>query len=347
VPSGVVNQPTDPTEAYIVSHVIDGNTLELSNGEQVRFIGIDCAEFKDHARNKRNAERLGIDLKHYASYAQKAKDYLRRIEGAAVKLEHDEMNESARHRDKDDRLLAYVYAYAFAKIKDDFVPDGVSEKWSDDQSKGNVLHLMNAKLAGSGYCTTDRRFDFKYKDKFLELEWEAKKAGRGIWQNAKLSRSKINSVTVYDGTQFLELDKGAKDQVVEGLFKSIESTGYDCTQSIGDSLKWPTAEHLKDQAHMRITFDEVASVRHPRHSRYAAHEIIFPAKEGRIYFQDGEQQYCVTKYDVSAFHILACGENPMFQSLRNAPDVYCDFLDVNGVPIEGEAAQGQVLGTRS
>ena len=168
-------------QSYTVSRVIDGDSLELSNGEQVRLIGVDCPEFKDQERNSRNAERLGIDPAHYASFAQKAKDYLRRIEGAAVKLEHDESNESTGHRDKYDRVLAYVYAYAFAKVRKGFVPDGVSEKWSDDQSKGNLLHLMNAKLVGSGYGTVYRRFDFKHKDKFLELEQEAKESKKGMW----------------------------------------------------------------------------------------------------------------------------------------------------------------------
>jgi len=118
---------------------------------------------------------------------------LRRIEGVAVKLEHDEINESARHLDKYGRILAYVYAYAFAKVKEGLAPDGVSEKWSDDNSKGNVLHLMNAKLVANGYCPVYTRFDFppedvadpplagKHKDKFLELEAEARKEGRGMW----------------------------------------------------------------------------------------------------------------------------------------------------------------------
>jgi len=170
---------------HTVSRVIDGNTLELSNGEQVRLIGVDTPEFKDQERNRRNAQRLGIDPEHYASYAQKAKDYLRRIEGVAVKLEYDEINESIRHRDKYDRVLAYVYAYAFAKAREGFVPDGVYERWSDDQSKGNIMHLMNAKLVALGYGLTYSRFDFKYKERFLELEGEARDSKRGIWSVPK------------------------------------------------------------------------------------------------------------------------------------------------------------------
>jgi endonuclease YncB( thermonuclease family)/membrane-bound metal-dependent hydrolase YbcI (DUF457 family) len=179
VPLGKKEQVQGST--HTVSRVIDGDTLELTNGERVRLIGVDCPEFKDQVRNRRNAERLGIDPEHYTSYAQKAKDYLRRIEGGAVKLEYDEINESVSHRDKYGRILAYVYAYAFAKVRDGFVPDGVSEKWSDDQRKGNVLKLMNAKLIAFGYGFTYRRFDFKHKDKFLKLEAEAKESKRGIW----------------------------------------------------------------------------------------------------------------------------------------------------------------------
>jgi len=166
---------------YTVSRVVDGDTIELTNGEKVRLIGVDTPEFKDPERNKRNAERLGIDPELYASYAQKAKDYLRRIEGVAVKLEYDEVNEPIGHRDKYDRMLAYVYAYAFAKVREGFEPDGVYEKWSDNESKGNVMHLMNARLIALGYGLVYRRFDFKHKDKFLELEAEAKEQRRGMW----------------------------------------------------------------------------------------------------------------------------------------------------------------------
>jgi len=32
------------------------------------------------------------------------------------------------------------------------------------------------------YVSRSRRFDFKYKDEFLELEREAKENGRGVWE---------------------------------------------------------------------------------------------------------------------------------------------------------------------
>ena len=39
-------------DSLTVSRVIDGDSLLLSNGSQVRLIGIDAPEFKDQSRNQ-------------------------------------------------------------------------------------------------------------------------------------------------------------------------------------------------------------------------------------------------------------------------------------------------------
>ncbi len=75
-----------------VQRVIDGDTVVLSNGERVRYIGMDTPELY-HPR------------KPVQFYAREAMEFNRRlVEGKRVRLEFD-----LERRDKYGRLLAYVY----------------------------------------------------------------------------------------------------------------------------------------------------------------------------------------------------------------------------------------------
>ncbi len=77
---------------YLVVRVIDGDTIELSNGEKVRYIGIDTPE-------------LHHPQKEVERYAREAYEANRRmVEGKRVRLELD-----VEERDRYGRILAYVY----------------------------------------------------------------------------------------------------------------------------------------------------------------------------------------------------------------------------------------------
>jgi micrococcal nuclease len=75
-----------------VKRVIDGDTLELSNGETVRLIGVDTPETKDP---RKPVQYFG---KEATAFTQ------RTVAGKRVRLEYDQQ----RH-DKYGRTLAYVY----------------------------------------------------------------------------------------------------------------------------------------------------------------------------------------------------------------------------------------------
>ncbi|MFY9303392.1 MAG: thermonuclease family protein [Atribacterales bacterium] len=78
--------------AYLVARIIDGDTIELSNGEKVRYIGIDTPEL--HHPQK--------EVEYYAREAYEANRRL--VEGKRVRLELD-----VEERDRYGRILAYVY----------------------------------------------------------------------------------------------------------------------------------------------------------------------------------------------------------------------------------------------
>ena len=73
-------------EIFNVTNVIDGDTLEIETGENVRLLGINSPETNEH-------------------YYREAKDYLAKlVEGKNVKLE-----KSSEDKDRYGRLLRYVF----------------------------------------------------------------------------------------------------------------------------------------------------------------------------------------------------------------------------------------------
>ena len=125
--------------AAVVTRVVDGDTVVLSDGERVRYIGIDTPE-------------LHHPKKPVQYYAREAMEFNRRlVEGKRVKLEFD-----VERRDKYHRLLAYVY-----------LEDGT---------------FVNAELMRQGYAQL-LTFppNVKHVDLFIQLQREAREAGRGLW----------------------------------------------------------------------------------------------------------------------------------------------------------------------
>jgi len=70
----------------LVTRVIDGDTVVLSNGERVRLIGIDTPEVDEYYYDEATEELRSL------------------IEGKTVRMESDTNN-----RDAYDRLLRYIY----------------------------------------------------------------------------------------------------------------------------------------------------------------------------------------------------------------------------------------------
>ncbi len=79
---------TAPGTGY-VTRVIDGDTIVLSSGEHVRYIGIDTPEINPEEPFARKATQVNRDL----------------VEGKTVRLEKD-----TSETDRYGRLLRYIYA---------------------------------------------------------------------------------------------------------------------------------------------------------------------------------------------------------------------------------------------
>ena len=129
--------------------VVDGDTIQLSTGEFVRYIGIDTPELR-----RREGARWVMDPQPMSQEAAALNRQL--VQGKPVRLEYD-----VQTHDRYGRLLAYVY---------------VSANGKEMMVNGALLEAGMAQL-----LTIPP--DVKYADRFRELVQQAREANRGLWAN--------------------------------------------------------------------------------------------------------------------------------------------------------------------
>lgn len=93
--------------AFLVKRVVDGDTIELDNGEKVRYIGINTPESVDP---RRPVECFGKEASAYNKEL---------VEGKKVRLERN-----ISERDKYGRLLRFVYLEDGVMVNEVLVRDG-------------------------------------------------------------------------------------------------------------------------------------------------------------------------------------------------------------------------------
>lgn len=127
----------------IVASVIDGDTVILSNGEKVRYLGIDTPECREHTKNG----WVEIDQ----PFSLEAREFNRRlVEGKTVRLEFDKVK-----RDKYGRMLAYL--------------------WVDGK-------LVNEELLKEGLAFVFFIWpNERYANRFCSAQIEAMKSKKGLW----------------------------------------------------------------------------------------------------------------------------------------------------------------------
>lgn len=130
-------------ERVVVTRVVDGDTIEISSGKTVRFIGIDTPETVDPRRS------VGCFGKEASN---KTKDLL---SGRQIILQKD-VSETDKYR----RLLRYIFLP---------LPDG------------RIL-FVNDYLVREGFAKAlTYPPDVKYNEQFRQAEKEAREGSRGLW----------------------------------------------------------------------------------------------------------------------------------------------------------------------
>lgn len=134
----------DGTEFYPITHIVDGDTLDISRlGERVRIrlIGIDSPESVDPHR--------GVQC-----FGKESTEFVTRLLlGKTVRVETDPSQDMY---DKYGRLLAYVY-----------LPDGT---------------LVNREMISGGYAREYTfRYPYRFQANFAEAEHSAREDHLGLW----------------------------------------------------------------------------------------------------------------------------------------------------------------------
>ena len=130
-------------ERVVVTRVVDGDTIEISSGKTVRFIGIDTPETVDPRRS------VGCFGKEASN---KTKDLL---SGRQIILQKD-VSETDKYR----RLLRYIFLP---------LPDG------------RIL-FVNDYMVREGYAKAlTYPPDVKYNEQFRQAEREAREGSKGLW----------------------------------------------------------------------------------------------------------------------------------------------------------------------
>ncbi len=163
-------------ETFTVERVVDGDTLRLTNGENVRLIGIDTPESGNNAKTRKDAERTGQDIKTITAMGKRATEIMKRYVkiGTKVDLEFD-----VQKRDRYNRLLAYVYV--------DIANDGLRITHRSalvDRANGKERYFLNATMVYEGYAQPMTiPPNVKYAELFKNLYKEARENNRGLWGN--------------------------------------------------------------------------------------------------------------------------------------------------------------------
>jgi len=142
----------------VVERVIDGDTIELSNGMRVRYIGVDTPEIRQHINGQwtYRPQRLAEEARAFNQSL---------VEGKKIRLEYDEERADRYHRE-----LAYVF------VGDLFV---------------------NAEMIRSGYARVFIHSpNLKYSSLFLKLQQQAKNQQKGVWSPGRKAWQENLSVEI-------------------------------------------------------------------------------------------------------------------------------------------------------
>jgi len=199
---------------YTVERVIDGDTLKLTNGEEVQLIGIKTPE----------DEKMG----------QEATEFVKQLirPGFDLFLEFD-----VQKRDKYGRLLAYVHK---CPVSVPFVPPDFKISLYVSKYDGLDCHLINALILHSGYATPMTiPPNVKYADLFKRIYEEVREQKRGLWSEEKeildIAGSYFDYIGGYVGASRnwkLEIRKEGSVWIVNISQETLQLLPGDITDSI-------------------------------------------------------------------------------------------------------------------
>jgi len=166
------------SDSLTVVSVIDGETLELSNGETVRLIGIDVPASSQNVKLRDDIKKTGKDGLRLIAVGKDAGKFLRKlIKNEKVLLAYD-----VQEKERSGRRWAYVYFYLDPRRNME-----IPEEWYAELSPGvgerQLRVSLNATMIKAGYAFMKViPPNVKFRELFSRLQDEAKEQKRGVWK---------------------------------------------------------------------------------------------------------------------------------------------------------------------
>ena len=174
--------PTLAGEVVIVKNVINGYTLELTDGRKVTLLGVATPGLERDEKAKEQAKAWKMHVNDVVTLGIEAKDFLEGMikhwPGSQVRLEYKKDPFPGQKE-----LQAFVFQdTGFTMAKEEYQVDWMilpldHYEWFD----GKYSRFHNATIIKAGYSDAHEGIG-KYDALFLSLRDEAKKMKRGLWR---------------------------------------------------------------------------------------------------------------------------------------------------------------------
>ncbi|MCK4374163.1 MAG: thermonuclease family protein [Candidatus Brocadiae bacterium] len=153
--------PRPSAVAGAVTHVYDGDTIEVSGVGKVRLIGIDAMDGHNADRMSSQSQLYGLSSGEVRRWAKRAADFARHeLKGRRVVLHHGREG-----FDAYGRTLAYVH-----------LPTGGTGGGDD----------FNLRMLKAGLAAAYRRAEHPRREDYLRAEQAAQDERVGMWTDARI-----------------------------------------------------------------------------------------------------------------------------------------------------------------
>jgi endonuclease YncB( thermonuclease family) len=180
----MVAKTSQSENLFVVSKILDAETLQLENGAQVRMIGLRVPRTGDPKPKGTEEDRAWENVRFVGKNSAAARSFLiDRSKGKTVHLQYDPVYAGVKHRDPRGRILAYVWLRELEL--------SIEQNWLVADLARHPYGfpvLLNACMIRAGFARTDESVDFDYVREFRVLQGEALQDGRGIWAKPEMSR---------------------------------------------------------------------------------------------------------------------------------------------------------------
>jgi endonuclease YncB( thermonuclease family) len=180
----VINQHT----FYTVTRIVDAQTLVLTSDAsgdfKVRLVGVDVPERYKTTKLYHQVEDYGLMTDQIMEQGERAVRFLEELcLDHRVRLDFDPAWNATFGRDKQGRLMAYVFLFRDDDKSDFFLQSITSRDGRKMQLVDGQLKLwLNAELIKEGHARVDRNRKCLFFNLFEDLEKRARKKKRGIWK---------------------------------------------------------------------------------------------------------------------------------------------------------------------